>query len=313
MIWPLFFSWQLWAALWRDNTALDRAEHWMNLIEPRFRAERLNSLSASDFLQLGGLTVVLLLLGPILIILLALGGVLAGAVRGALTAGMVARFFSNIRTARRLELLSMTPGGVFQACWAMVVYYHHRKETYHPVASMVQGAQNILLVAVGIGLAMLTTGGLLTLLSGGFSRLNDGAGQDLLRGCMVTGGILLALRYDTAISPLIGAAVGLWGGAGSNNQLDGRLWSMTVYIVIQAMLLVGVGALWVIAVYAFALEFWAGYWLMVALFFISHEAALRWVWWRACQALDIAPQTVARFKRMGVDVQSSAIKLYHRG
>jgi hypothetical protein len=308
-----FFSLRLWRALWRDDTALDRSEHWMNLIEPSFRSERFHSLGASDFFQLGGVTVVLLLLGPVLVVLLVLGAVLSGAVRGALTASTVSRQLINLRTARRLELLSMTPGGVFQACWAMVVYYHYRKEPQHPIAGIVQGAQHVLSVALGLGMSMLALGGLLTFLSGGFSRLTESAGQDLLRGGMVTGAILLALRYDTAVSPLIGAAVGLWGGSSAGRQLDGRLWAMTVYSVIQVILLVGGGALWIVLTLVLSLEFWASYWLLIAIFFLGHEAALRWAWVRACDALDIPYRTVASFKRMGIGVQSSAIKLYQRG
>lgn len=307
--WP-FFSLRLWRALWRDDAAIDRAEHWMNLIEPRFRSDRFHSLGMSDFFQLGGVTVILLLLGPVLIVMLGIGGVLAGTVRGALTASMVSNLLSHQRVARRLELLSMTPGGAFQACWAMVVYYHHRKEPQHPIAGAVQGAQHMLSVVLGLGLTIFGAGGLLTLLSSSATSLTSSAGEDLLRGCMVTVALLLALRYDTAVSPLIGAAVGMWGGASANRQLDGRLWSLTTYSVIQATLLVGGGVVWLLLVLILGLEFWAGYWLLIAIFFLGHEVALRWVWHRACAALDIPYLSVASFKGLGIGVQSSAIKLY---
>jgi len=294
-------SWQplslrLWRALWRDSTALDRAEHWMNMIEPRFRAERFHSLGAGDLLQLGGMTLVLLLLGPILLVALAVGGVLSGVVRGGLTAGMVSKLLANQRVTRRLDVLSITPGGVFQACWAMVVYYHLRKETQHPLASMVQGAQHVLTIIVGLGLVMLSAGGLLTLLAGGLPMLNTPAGQELVRGCMVTAGLLIALRYDTAISPLIGAAVGIWGGASTSHQLDGRLWALTVYIVIQASMLIGGGLVWLALTWALGLEFWAAYWLLVGLFLGLHEVVLRWVWWKACASLEISYSIVTNFK-----------------
>jgi len=174
--WPPL-SLRLWRALWRDTTALDRAEHWMNVIEPRFRSERFKSFGAGDLLQLGGITVVLLLLGPLLLGALAVGGLIAGVVRGALTAGIVARLLANQRTTGRLDLLRLTPGGIFQACWAMVVYYHLRKENHHPIAGAVQSAQNVLTIIVGLGLVMLSAGGLLTVLGGGLSMMNNSAGR----------------------------------------------------------------------------------------------------------------------------------------
>jgi len=209
---------------------------------------------------------------------------------------MVSRLLSHQRVNRRLDLLSMTPGGVFQACWAMVVYYHLRKETQHPLVNAVQGAQSVLTILVGMGLVMFGIGGLLTFLSGGFTTMTTASGQDLVRGSMLTLAILAALRYDAAISPLIGAAVGVWGGSGTTRQMDGRLWALTVYTVIQASMLIGCGLVWLVLVLTLHLDFWVGYWLLAALFFIVHEVVLRWVWRKACAALDISYSIVMGFK-----------------
>lgn len=307
--WP-FLSLRLWRALWRDDTALDHAEHWMNIVEPRFRTERFRSFGAGDLFQLGGMTLILLLLGPVLLATLAAGGLLAGAVRGGLTASMVSRLLATQRTNRRLELLGMTPGGVFQACWAMVVYHHLRKEIQHPIASAVQGAQHVLTIMVGLGLAMLGAGTFMSFLGGGLSSLTASSGQDLLRGLMLTIAILLALRYDAATSPLLGAGVGIWGGANTSRQLDGRLWALTVYITIQALMLVGGGLVWWVLSTVLALDFWSSYGLLLLVFFVTHEGVMRYVWRQAAHALDIPYDTVVRFKGLGVGVQSTAIKMY---
>jgi hypothetical protein len=280
----------MWRMLWRDPTVLERAEQWMVLMSPQFRAERFRSFGFSDLIQIGTILTIVLVLGPLLLGGLVILGVMSGSLRGVISSGAVAHLLAAQKQAHRLDVLSMTPGGVFQAAWSIIAYYHLRKEWQNPLVGMSQTALNILTVVAGISALLPSFGLLLEFLSGG----RGGLPSDLTEGWfgwVVWALVAIAvLLHDAAVSPLIGAGVGVWGGAGfATDPSNSRLWTSGTYIVIRFAVLGAVLALWWVLSTALALPAWASGLALLAIYVVGHEVLLHAVWRRACEALGCPP------------------------
>lgn len=280
-------SLRLWRALWHNPGAVPNAERWMGVLEPAFRAERYKTLGAGDFLQMGGALLILLVLGPILLLFLALAGLMGGTIRGGLTAGMVAQRLARQYTAGRFEVLALTPGGAMAACWAILVYHHHRTEPQHPVAGVVQSAQNMLSAVIGIGLVLV--GGLLVLglAEGSGAGMSSTTAEIAFNGMTALVGIFLLMRHDAATGPLVGASVGFWAGAGLARQANGRTAAIIAYIALVAGGWLAVVGLWLGLLPILGGSAWLAHLAALGLHVMLREATLVWVWQRACRALDL--------------------------
>ncbi|MBC8171433.1 MAG: hypothetical protein H7X77_07160 [Anaerolineae bacterium] len=217
---------------------------------------------------------------------------------GALVAGTnaamgVANAINQEQTKQRYDLIAMTPPGMFGIGWALGTRFLRKNRRTLRFTRLIRGFHLICLLMV-VAIVLLSN----FLLQG--RGLGDSTISQLLVGVL----FIVSLHLDFVQSGLIGALVGMLVPSYAR-RMDTNLIAPVVFIAIKlgTYLVIGVGLSfvgWLLErlglIDALALFIF----IALILVFITHEAALYWIWRMIEYRLNLEPDTLRTMKRFGL-------------
>lgn len=217
----------------------------------------------------------------------------AALVSGTNAAIGVAGAINQEQVKRRYDLIALTPPGMFGIGWALGTRFLRKNRRTLRFTRLIRGFHLLCLLMV-IGIVLLSH----FLLQG--RGMLEGTISQLLVGVF----FIIALHLDFVQSGLIGALVGMLVPA-YTRRLDTNLTAPVMFIGIKlgtylviligmnlvALLLDFVGVLDNLAIFTFS---------GVILVFVTHEAALYWIWRMIENRLNLEPNTLRTMKRFSL-------------